>query len=317
MDERARIDDVCRRLRDHYVFPDVAEKLVVFLQARLGEGAYAGLDDKAFAGAVTQDLQSVNGDKHLRLRFHIDPLPEVDGESFDPVTYRREAELNGFGIASARRLSGNVGYLETKLLYGPDISGEALAAAMTLLATADALLIDVRENRGGDPMTVAMLISYLVDEPTHYNSIYLRDGDVTNQFWTLPHVPGRKFGADKPVWVLTGPTTFSGAEDLSYSLQQLGRAKTVGAVTGGGANPRKQFKVDTHLDVTVPGGRAVNPVTGTNWEGVGVRPDIPVAVEDAFDTAYALALEHVLTLGDSGVRRQIADEARLALADLG
>ncbi|MEV6905393.1 S41 family peptidase [Amycolatopsis sp. NPDC051071] len=317
MAERTRIDDVCGRLRSHYVFPDVAEKLAVFLQARLGEGAYAGLDDQAFAVAVTQDLQSVNGDKHLRLRYHVDPLPEVDGQSFDPEVYRHEAELNGYGIASARRLPGNVGYLETKLLYGPDISGEALAAAMTLLATADALLIDVRENRGGSPAAVALLISYLVDEPVHFNSIYLRDGDVTNQFWTLPYVPGRKFGADKPVWVLTGPTTFSGAEDLSYSLQQLGRAKTVGAVTGGGANPRQQYKVDTHLDVTVPGGRAVNPVTGTNWEGVGVRPDIPVAVEDAFGTAYALALEHVLTLGDSGPRRQVADEARLAIADLG
>ncbi|MFI9449367.1 S41 family peptidase [Amycolatopsis sp. NPDC052450] len=317
MDERARIEDVCKRLKDHYVFPDVAEKLSVLLRARLGDGAYAGLDDQAFAVAVTQDLQSVNGDKHLRLRHHVDPLPDVNGESFDPERFRREAELNGHGIASARRLAGNVGYLETKLFYGPDIAGEALAAAMTLLATTDALVVDVRENRGGDPMAVALLISYLVDEPTHFNSIYLRDGDVTNQFWTLPYVPGRKFGADKPVWVLTGPTTFSGAEDLSYSLQQLGRAKTVGAVTGGGANPRRQYKVDTHLDVTVPGGRAVNPVTGTNWEGVGVRPDIAVDVEAAFDTAYALALAHVLTLGDSGVRRQIADEARLTLAGLG
>ncbi|MBB5854275.1 S41 family peptidase [Amycolatopsis umgeniensis] len=317
MDERARIDDVCRRLRDHYVFPDVAEKLTVFLRARLSDGAYAGLDDQAFSVAVTEDLQSVNGDKHLRLRHHIDPLPEVDGQSFDPEEFRREAELNCHGIASARRLAGNVGYLETKLFYGPDIAGEALAAAMTLLATTDALLIDVRENRGGSPAAVALLISYLVDEPVHFNSIYLRDGDVTNQFWTLPYVPGRKFGADKPVWVLTGPTTFSGAEDLSYSLQQLDRAKTVGAVTGGGANPRQQYKVDTHLDITVPGGRSVNPVTGTNWEGVGVQPDVAVAVEDAFDTAYAFALDHVLTLGDSGVRRPIADEARLALAGLG
>lgn len=317
MDDRARIEDVCKRLKDHYVFPDVAEKLTVLLRARLGDGVYEGLDDQAFAVAVTQDLQSVNGDKHLRLRHHVDPLPDVNGESFDPEQFRREAELNGHGIASARRLAGNVGYLETKLFYGPDIAGEALAAAMTLLATTDALIIDVRENRGGDPMAVALLISYLVDEPTHFNSIYLRDGDVTNQFWTLPYVPGRKFGADKPVWVLTGPTTFSGAEDLSYSLQQLGRAKTVGAVTGGGANPRRQYKVDTRLDVTVPGGRAVNPVTGTNWEGVGVRPDIAVDVEAAFDTAYALALAHVLTLGDSGVRRQIADEARLTLAGLG
>lgn len=317
MDERVRIDDVCRRLKDHYVFPDVAEKLVVLLRARLSDGAYAGLDDEAFADTVTQDLQSVNGDKHVRLRYHVDPLPDVDGQYFDLEEFRREAELNCHGIASARRLPGNVGYLETTLFYGPDIAGEALAAAMTLLATTDALLIDVRENRGGDPMAVAMLIGYLVDESTHYNSIYLRDGDVTNQFWSLPYVPGRKFGADKPVWVLTGPVTFSGGEDLSYSLQQLGRAKTVGAVTRGGANPRKQYKVDTHLDVTIPGGRAVNPVTGTNWEGVGVRPDIAVDVEAAFDTAYALALEHVLTLGDSGLRRQVADEARLALADLG
>ncbi|OKJ98629.1 S41 family peptidase [Amycolatopsis sp. CB00013] len=317
MDERARIDDVCRRLQDHYVFPDVAEKLTVLLRARLSDGAYAGLDDQAFAVAVTGDLQSVNGDKHLRLRHHVDPLPEVEGESYDPEEFRREAELNCHGIASARRLAGNVGYLETKLFYEPDIAGEALAAAMTLLATTDALLIDVRENRGGDPSTVALLISYLVGEPVHFNSIYLRDGDVTNQLWTQPYVPGRKFGPDKPVWVLTGPTTFSGAEDLSYSLQQLGRAKTVGAVTGGGANPRKQFTVDTHLDVTVPGGRAVNPVTGTNWEGVGVQPDIAVDVEAAFDTAYALALAHVLTLGDTGLRRQVADEARLTLASLG
>ncbi|MFK0246822.1 S41 family peptidase [Amycolatopsis azurea] len=317
MDERARIEDVCERLKDHYVFPDVAEKLTVYLRARLADGAYAGLDDQAFAVEVTQDLQSVNGDKHLRLRHHVDPLPEVNGESYDPEEFRREAEVNCHGIASARRLAGNVGYLETKLFYGPDIAGEALSAAMTLLATTDALILDVRENRGGSPAAVALLISYLVDEPTHFNSIYLRDGDVTNQMWTLPYVPGRKFGPDKPVWVLTSATTFSGAEDLSYSLQQLGRAKTVGAVTGGGANPRQQYKVDTHLDVTVPGGRAVNPITGTNWEGVGVRPDIAVDAEAAFDTAYALALEHVLTLGDSGVRRQVADEARLTLADLG
>jgi len=137
------------------VFPDVAEKLTVLLRAKLAEGAYAGLDDQAFAVAVTQDLQSVNGDKHLRLRHHVDPLPDVNGESFDPEQFRREAELNGHGIASARRLAGNVGYLETKLFYGPAIAGEALAAAMTLLATTDALIIDVRENRGRAPMAVA------------------------------------------------------------------------------------------------------------------------------------------------------------------
>lgn len=314
----AQVEEVCRRLEEHYVFPDVAAKLAEVLRCRESEGAYTGLGDPEFATAVTTDLQSVNGDKHLRLRHHVDPVPDPgkDDEAIDMEAYRREAELSGYGIASVRRLAGNIGYLDTTMLHSVDLAAESIAAAMTLLSETDALLIDVRRNRGGDPMTVAFLISYLVDEPTHYLDIYERDGDKTNQMRTLPYVPGRRFGSTKPVWVLTGPDTFSGAEDLSFSLQRLGRAKTVGTATRGGAHPRNQYKVDTHLDVTVSIARSLHPETGENWEGTGVRPDIGVDAEKAFDTAYALALAHVLELGEDGPRRQVADEARVALAEL-
>jgi len=314
----AQVEEVCRRLEEHYVFPDVAAKLAEVLRSRESEGAYAGLDDQEFATAVTTDLQSVNGDKHLRLRHHVDPVPDPgeDGEAIDMEAYRREAQLSGYGVASVQRLAGNVGYLDTTMLHDPEVAGESIAAAMTLLSETDALLIDVRRNRGGHPLTVALLISYLVDEPTHYLDIYERDGDKTSQMRTLPYVPGRRFGGTKPVWVLTGPDTFSGAEDVSFSLQQLGRAKTVGTATRGGAHTRNQYKVDTHLDVTVSIARSLHPETGENWEGTGVRPDIPVDAEKAFDTAYTLALAHVLELGEDGPRRQVADEARLALAEL-
>jgi C-terminal processing protease CtpA/Prc len=309
----AQLEEVVRRLEAHYVFPDVAAKLVKVLRARLGEGAYANFDDVEFATAVTADLQSVNGDKHLRLRHHVDPVA-VDGDAEHASEgFRRAAELENFGIATVRRLPGNVGYLDTTMLYPIDLAAPAFSAAMTLVAPADALLIDVRRNRGGDPETSAFLQSYLVDERTHYLDFYERDGDRVTQMWTLPYVPGPKFGGTKPIWVLTGPVTFSGGEDLAFSLQRQGRAKTVGEVTRGGAHPCDRYQVDTYLDVTVPIARSYDPATGENWEGVGVSPDVPVAAEKAFDTAYALALKHVLTLGAAGPRHGVAEEAREAL----
>ncbi|QKV76965.1 S41 family peptidase [Amycolatopsis sp. Hca4] len=311
-----QVAEVIRRLEAHYVFPDVAVKVAKVVRARLDEGAYADLGEEELATAVTADLQSVNGDKHLRLRHHVDPVA-VDGDAeHASETFRRAGELENFGVAAVRRLPGNVGYLDTTMLYPIDLAAPAFSAAMTLVAPADALLIDVRRNRGGDPETSAFLQSYLVDERTHYLDFYERDADRVTQMWTLPYVPGPKFGGTKPIWVLTGPVTFSGGEDLAFSLQRQGRAKTVGEVTRGGAHPCDRYKVDTHLDVTVPIARSYDPETGENWEGVGVTPDIPAAADKAFDTAYALALRHVLELGEEGPRRVVAEEAREALDQL-
>ncbi|SFW51586.1 S41 family peptidase [Amycolatopsis australiensis] len=309
----AQVEEVIRRLEAHYVFPEVATKLAEVLRQRLGEGAYADVSDAEFATLVTADLQSVNGDKHLRLRHHVDPVAEDGDAEANSDEYRLQAELEGFGVAEVRRLAGNVGYLDTTMLYQPELAGPAITAAMTLLAPSDALLLDVRRNRGGSPGTSALLQTYLVDEPVHYLDIYEREGDRTTQMWTLPYVPGPRFGGTKPIWVLTGPQTFSGGEDLAFSLQRQGRAKTVGEATRGGAHPREQYKIDTYLDVTVSIARSFDPETGENWEGTGVRPDIPVVADQAFDTAYELALKHVLELGDTGPRRLVAEEARQAL----
>ena len=308
----AHVEEVIRRVEAHYVFPDVAAKVAKVLRARLGEGAYADLEDADFATAVTADLQSVNGDKHLRLRHHVDPVADQVGTE----DVRPAAELENFGIAAVRRLAGNVGYLDTTMLYPCELAAPAISAAMTLVASADALLLDVRRNRGGSPDTSAFLQSYVFDERTHYLDLYEREGHRVTQMWTLPYVPGARFGGTKPIWVLTGPATFSGGEDLAFSLQRRKRAKTVGEPTRGGAHPCEQYKVDTQLDVTVPIARSYDPESGENWEGVGVRPDVPVAADEAFDTAYRLALQHVLELGAAGHRRVTAEEARKALDQL-
>jgi hypothetical protein len=308
----AVIEQVSRQVEEYYVFPEVAQRITAVLRS----GRYpVGTDAAGLAALVTADLQSVNGDKHLRLRHHEAELaPDHGHDDADLERLGRYGELHSGGVATARRLPGNVGYLEIwPLLLPPSLAGAAVTAAMTLLAGTDALLIDVRRCRGGTPDMVAFLCSYLFDaEPVHLNGIYDRETGATRQFWSYAHVPGRRYGTGRPVWVLTGAVTFSGAEELAWDLQQRGRATIVGERTGGGAHPRRAFRVTAHLDVTIPDSRAVDPVSGLNWEGTGVRPDVEVAAAEACAVAYGMALEHVRTLGGAGERRETYAEALLA-----
>ena len=160
-----------------------------------------------------------------------------------------------------------------------------------------------------------MWCSYLLaEQPTHLNDIFHADTRETRQFWALPYVPGTRY-VDRPVYVLTGSRTFSGGEEFCYNLQALGRAELIGETTGGGAHPTRGFPISRAVHIGIPFARSVNPVTGTNWQGTGVVPDVAVPEAQAYDVAYARALEHVLGLDD--VPPPIADEARETLAELG
>ena len=292
MDTASIVTEIRALLVEHYVFPDIATELDALLEKRHTEGAYdAAATAEELGSLVTADLQTVNGDRHLRLKHHADEIPDGD-DAAATQEMTKAAKLSFNGVPRLRALDGGVAHLElAPLLFPVEMSGEALTAALTVLAGADALILDLRENRGGDPATVALVCSYLLAEPTHLNTMYLRDGESYRQSWSLPYVPGRRFGGTKPVYVLTSPRTFSGAEELAYNLQQLGRATVVGERTGGGAHPRRGFRVHPHLEATIPTGRAINPVSGTNWELVGVSPDIEVPADEALDRAHREALE--------------------------
>jgi Peptidase family S41/N-terminal domain of Peptidase_S41 in eukaryotic IRBP len=317
-DNDAMLGRLAELVAAHYVFPDVGATLARLLAERQAAGRYAPAADKAsLAELVTEDLQAVNGDKHLRLIYSAEEVPEESDESAELAALARYAELHCDGIAGVRRLDGNIGYLQLRpVLFPPLIAGPAATAAMSLVAQADVLIVDVRQCLGGDPEMVALLCSYLFDESVHLTDMYEREGGRTRQSWTLPYTPGRRFGGAKPVYVLTSATTFSGAEEFSYDLQQLGRATVVGERTRGGAHPRQGFRLSAHLQATIPVARAINPVSGTNWEGSGVVPDIEVAADDAFAAAYRRALDYVLGVGDEGLRAEIAAEARRSIGGL-
>ncbi|MEU7697792.1 S41 family peptidase [Streptomyces sp. NPDC039028] len=283
------IDETARLVAEHYVFPETADQVADLLRRRLADGAYDAEGAEELARLVTADLQSVNADRHLRLKHHAEPVSPEQGAA-TLAAMRRDFDASLGGAPRVQLLDGGVAVLELgPMLFPLDWAAEPLAAALTLVSRAPSLLIDLRGNRGGDPDSVAFVCSYLLDRRTHLNTMHWRHREGDEQSWSLPHVPGARFGGSKPLYVLTSGSTFSAAEELAYDLQQLGRATIVGEPTLGGAHPCKGWTVHPHLEATIPVGRAVNPVSQANWEGTGVRPDVPCAATDALETAHALA----------------------------
>ncbi|MEU9031163.1 S41 family peptidase [Streptomyces sp. NPDC048383] len=284
------IDETVRLLTEHYVFPEIAQELADLLRRRLAEGSYDVDDAEELARLVTTDLQSLNGDKHLRLKHHVDQVPPKRGAaSLDAM--RRDFDTSLGGVPRVELLDGGVAVVElAPMLFPLEWAAEPLGAVLTLASRAAALIIDLRANRGGDPDTVAFVCGYLLDERTHLNTMHWQGDRRSEQSWSPPHVPGARFGGSKPLYVLCSESTFSAAEELAYDLQQLGRAVVVGERTRGGAHPCQGWTVHPHLEATVPVGRAVNPVSHTNWEGTGVQPDVPCAAADSLTEAHALAL---------------------------
>lgn len=296
------ITNIIKALDESYVFPETARRMGNDLRKRLEGKEYDEITSaKEFADTLTEHLRAVSNDKHLGVRYSYEPVPAPpagggDGPAPEDLDrMRRYGERMNFGFEKVERMPGNVGYLDLRGFMAATVGGEAASAAMTLLANTDALIVDLRQNGGGDPAMVSLITSYLFGpEPVHLNDLYFRPEDSTRQWWTLPHVAGKRFGPDKPVYVLTSRRTFSAAEEFTYNLKNLKRATIVGETTGGGAHPGGFRRLGDHFGAFIPSGRAINPISGTNWEGTGVEPDLCVPADLALKAAYVEALEAIL-----------------------
>ncbi|MES2959869.1 MAG: S41 family peptidase [Pseudomonadota bacterium] len=313
---RQVVDNTIRAMHERYVFPDVARKVEAALrdpqQARVLDAAD---DPKAFAARLTDTLQEVTKDKHLRVMHSETPVPEAKANDRladeDIERFRADEQRRNFGVERVERLPGNIGDIDLRGFANAEWAGDAIASAMNLVAHTEALIVDLRRNGGGDPATVALMTSYLLDERTHLNDLYFRPENSTTQYWSLDWVPGKRFGGKKPVYVLTSNRTFSGAEEFSYNLKNLKRATIIGETTGGGAHPGELRKVGAHFRMFVATGRAISPITQTNWEGRGVEPDVKVKADDALRVAQLRALVPIAEkAADANLRRAL--QARMA-----
>jgi len=192
------------------------------------------------------------------------------------------------GMVRVGHLGANIGYLKISGFPDAFLMAEKYAAAMNQLADTDGLIVDLRRNRGGDPKSVVLLVSYFVDHRTRLNDIWDRETGNTIQHWTEDKLDGKRYGGKKPVLILVGPDTLSAGEDFAYTMQSLKRATVVGERTWGGAHPASPHRIGGHFYAVIPSQRSISPITGTNWEGVGVTPDIIAAPDNALAAAKKL-----------------------------
>lgn len=288
------IASLCQLMNTYYVFPEVAKDTETHLKEQLAAGHFdAYTTDETFAAALTESVQSVNKDKHMRIRKnrpYVAPDNSPERAIEEQLDRMNRSRWYNAGFVEVKVIEGNVGYLDLRGFAGLESAQAHADAAMKLMSRADAIIIDLTQNGGGSPRMVQYLCSYFFDDHRHLNSLYWREGDVTEEFWTLERVGGTKL-PNVPLFVMTSNRTFSGAEEFSYNMQTQERATLVGQTTGGGANPGGTMPINENLSVFIPRGRAINPITKTNWEGVGVIPEVKTTPDITYETTLKLAQE--------------------------
>jgi hypothetical protein len=294
---RSTIESTAAVIEREYVDAEVADHIAASLREWNVEGRYdAARTPLALATFLTSDLMATSHDKHLFVVALSDSA--VNGDH-DDLSRKETARHSNFGVQQAEILGGNVGYLNLTFFYRPEEAHDALVAAMSLLANADSLILDLRANGGGSPDTAMLLMNYI------FNKDGLPLFDVTPRTGQPHAFVTQKSAvtvrdADRPVYVLTSSHTWSAGEGVAFLLQERHRAEVIGETTVGAANPGRTYHVGDLFEVNVPNGKVSSAVLGRNWEGSGVLPDVKVPAADSLRAAHVQALRHALGVSPKG-----------------
>jgi retinol-binding protein 3 len=309
------LDQVGQRYDSLYFSAEKGALILRSLSAKATRARYSDcLTAKCLSDRLTEDLQKWSGDKHLRMVFSVSARPMPKAAADDAAMKASEAEAmrrRNYGFHNLERLQGNIGLIELGRFDPAADAAATAAAAFQFVANTDALIIDLRNNGGGRADMVAHLMSYFLPEQTHLGTIQRRDPANSTQIWSAAAVSAPRY-LNRPVYILTSKRTFSAAEGLTYDLRNYASATVIGENTRGGANPGGFEQLDEHFAIAIPSGRMINEKTKSNWEGVGIAPDVAVPAAEAQKTAHKLALEDLLKARPADARaamwRQAFDE---------
>ena len=295
------IDSLIKKLEEFYIRPNAIGDIKAKLNEKYKNGNYKNISNpNQYASALTTDLLEISKDLHFSVMYDEewvnDQLKSKD-VVLQKIIKAQElivAKKNNFGFRQAQILEGNIGYLEFSYFHDPAEGSETVTSLMQFLSNADALIIDLRKNNGGAMEMGQFISSYLFanKELLLYKYYYYESGrkKIDREMWLLPSVPGKRLD-NIDVYILTSNATFSAAEWMSYSLQNLKRVTIVGEQTAGGAHPIDRKILTQGFSVNIPFGEVKDPITQLDFEGRGVTPDVLCKSENAINTAHLLALQ--------------------------
>jgi C-terminal processing protease CtpA/Prc len=292
--DAAVLSDITEKVKTYYVDPEAYKKVDSLFQSESKSESFIQLNKKYFAALLTQKLRTVIKDKHFFIKYLENytpekPINEKEREKSDNF----HNSLENFGFEQVQRLKGNIGYINFKGFATVESSKKIVAATMDFVANTNSLIVDLRENAGGDNEMLLLFCSYFFDQKTELYTTYFRNTNKTVHNSTQSKVPGQKY-LRKKIYILTSENTFSAAEGLAYFLQQYKLAEIIGEKTAGAANPVEHFIIQNQYLLLVPAGKITASVNHKNWEHKGIIPDQEVKAENALQTAHAKALKNIL-----------------------
>ncbi|KFF12110.1 hypothetical protein IW15_11070 [Chryseobacterium soli] len=292
--DAAVFSDIKEKVKAYYVDPQAYKKVDSLFQSESKNESFTQLNKKDLAALLTQKLRTVIKDKHFFVKYlenynHEKPINNKEREKSDNF----HNSLENFGFEQVQRLEGNIGYINFKGFATVESSKKIVAATMDFVANTNSLIIDLRENGGGDNEMLLLFCSYFFDQKTELYTTYFRHTNQTVHNTTQSEVAGQKY-LHKKIYILTSKKTFSAGEGLAYFLQQYKLAEIIGEKTGGAANPVKDFIIQNQYLLLVPAGKITASISHKNWNHTGVIPDQEVKAENALQTAHATALKNIL-----------------------
>jgi Peptidase family S41 len=277
-------------IKQHHIDPLEAQKAAdaVLAHERQGDDDSATSTEE-FTRLATKQMREATGSNKLVLLYNTHDIPERTAGPPPPLpaAYRDEMQRINCAFERVKILPHNVGYLRLNAFPDTSVCQATATAAMTKLNDADALIFDLRDNRGGFPSMVSLIAAYLFDHPEY---MYCPLENTTAESWTRSPVPGNKL-ANKPVYILTSSRTISAAEQFTYNLKMLKRATLVGETTAGGGHAANLHSIGDNFYVGTMEVRAINPYARSDWNDTGIEPNLKVRAPDALKAALKLADE--------------------------
>ncbi|WP_048507768.1 S41 family peptidase [Chryseobacterium angstadtii] len=296
-DIKTVLSEITEKVKSHYINKETYKKVDSLLQSEYKKGTFNNLNKKDFSTFITQKLRTDIKDKHFFFKYLDQYSPEklVDEKQKEKENDFHNS-LENFGFENVLRMEGNIGYINLKGFASAKSSEKTLAAAMNFVANTNSLIIDLRENGGGDNEMLLLFCSYFFDKKTDLYTTYFRNKDKTVMNSTQPKVSGQKY-LHKKVYILTSEKSFSASEGMAFFLREHKVAEVIGETTGGGANPGEHFILQNKYFLFVPAGEVKSVISHKNWEQVGVTPDLEVKPENALKAAHIRILKDILKTG--------------------